>query len=636
MTKQKKDSAPLSKSMSTDSKKRANQKVPTANTHSIVEQLRQQAPSSQTKRRRNAESLLPLSQKSLPSSTQDSELVPMDMELEFDNEPVPFYKQHNDPTNTDDNSEATENADNINKELSCTRVDLRIKVPPHSNPEEKTVQVLQEFLSKLQSFDPKAQIAPWYERCSSLPLQQSTDIVPRPSELEKYFPRIFFKEDGFTWYLGVRLIHSLPIQDLRHDLIRWLKKEGHGMFERMLQVADTAEIGWLVYSTWQMEADVLAQAIEATIKIPVGLRWKQVSQGTKERLPPDQQVKALHIEVALENRVAAQKALLAVYGRKNSGKYPNGIRMRFSLPIHAAHNLNSKAKLERLRARQQVWSKKYEKGFSWEISQLDHSIGKNLPTLRQALLSIMSAADPTFPIFHSVDRSTYKESGICFQFLPELSEEARITISNLVPLMKYKYGPGVLKLFSPSAVEGMEGCKWDPTSGMVIGQFDDEISFLDEDDPMKSFVTSNPTKHANTVNSATTASETVTSESQRLNLQSSTSLLHEMDDDSVSTLGNTTHHKWIAPPPIHLPHPLTQRPTIPLTPNDDASIGSISTLTTRLTTMEAQYNQISGAVQDIKTMLAGLAQATHHSKQYGHPTNATTAGRGLPPTGGGS
>ena len=139
------------------------------------------------------------------------------------------------------------------------------------------------------------------------------------------------------------------------------------MFERMLQVADTSEIGWLVYSTWQMETDVLAQATEDTINIPIGLRWKQISMGNRKKLHSDQQVKALHIEVATENRSVAQKALLATYGRRNTGAYPNGIRLRFALPLHTAHNLNAKAKLERLRARHQVWSKSYEKAFSWKL-----------------------------------------------------------------------------------------------------------------------------------------------------------------------------------------------------------------------------------------------------------------------------
>ena len=566
MKKMTRDTTPQTRTMASEGKKRSSHKPSTPKNTSIVEQLRQQAPSPTTKRRRNDETSNPLSQRSALSSTDASEQAPMNIEFDFNDEPMTIFQPEKEPFDQDDNSAATENVDNINKDLFCTRVDIRIKVPPHTNPEEKTVQVLSDFLLKLQSYDPKVRIAPWHERCSTPPIQSPSDFTPRPSELEKFFPRVFFKEEGFTWYSGTRLIHSLPLPDLRQDMIRWLKREGHGMFERMLQVAETAEIGWLLYSTWQMEAQVLAQAIEDTIKMSIGLRWKQISQGSRERLPVEQQVKALHVEVASENRVAAQKALIAVYGRKNSGKYPNGVRMRFCLPLHAAHNLQSKSKLERLRARQQIWTKKYEKGFSWEISQLDHPISKNQPTLRQALLNIMSTSDPNFPIFHSVDRSTYRESGICFQFLPELAEEARMTISNLVPLMKYKYGSVVLKLFSPSAVERTEGCTWDPDSKTVKGLYDDEINYLDEADPMMAYVASKSTaSKSHTVSTSTSTNTTSTAHHPVTDLPTG-SLLHDMDDDSVSTLGQTTHQRWVASPPIQLPHPLTQRPRIPPLP----------------------------------------------------------------------
>ena len=636
MRKMAKDTPPTTRLMAAENKKRSSHKPLTKNTNSIVEQLRQQVPAQLSKRRKNDEISTSLSQRSSSSPAELDDMDKMDIEFEFDNPPVPVYQREKDDSSTnDDVSETTENIDNINKKLFSTRVDLRIKVPPHTNPEEKTVQVLQELLRKLQSFDNKVHFAPWYENCPNPPLQHPNDFIPRPSELEKYFPRIFFNEEGSTWYSGARIVHSIHFPDLRQDMIRWLKREGHGLFERMLQVPDTAEIGWFLYSTWQMETSVLAQAIESTINMSIGLRWKQISQGTKNRLPPDQQVKALHVEVSLENRVAAQKALLAVYGRKNSGHYPNGIHLRFSLPIHAAHNLNSKAKLERLRARQQVWVKTYEKGFSWEISQLDHPIGKNLPTLRQALLKLMSTTIPSFPLFHSVDRSTYRESGICFQFIPDLSEEARMTISNLVPLMKYKYGPSVLKLFSPAAVERMQDCHWDPATGTVIGQYEDEITYMDEDDPMKTYLhlsTSNPPQA-----SIATPTSPPNSTNPRLPPNGLTSsLMQEMDDDSVSTLGNANHQRWVTTPPLQVPPSLMQRPSLPSAPLDDASIGSISTLTTRLTTMESQYQQISGAVQDIRTMLAGLAQTSHHSNQDEPPTNATTAGQSSPLAGGGS
>ena len=69
----------------------------------------------------------------------------MDMDFEFDNEPMSVYQPKDKTTETDDNSDATKNIENINKELYCTRVDLRIRVPPHTNPEEKQFKYFKTF-----------------------------------------------------------------------------------------------------------------------------------------------------------------------------------------------------------------------------------------------------------------------------------------------------------------------------------------------------------------------------------------------------------------------------------------------------------------------------------------------------------
>ena len=637
MAKSKKDTTTPTKATATDNKKRQTMKPPAKTPSTIVEKLRQQSPAPANKRLRSGSSKVseshPPAQKHTTTILQRRNTS--DSNSDSDSDSVTLFQPDYKEANVDNESVDTEAAENLQKDLYCTRVDIKIKVLTHTNPEEQTVLTLQKFLRKLQYFDPKVQIAPWHEDSRSSPLATSSDITPRPSELEKYFPRIFFKSEGFTWYSGARIIHSIPIQDLRKDMIRWMKQEGHGMFERMLQVAETSEVGWLVYSTWQMEADVLAQAIEDVINIPIGLRWKQINMGTKEKLPLDQQVKALHIEVASENRTAAQKALLATYGRRNTGAYPNGIRMRFALPLHTAHNLNAKTKLERLRARQQVWTKTYDKGFSWEITQLDHPVGNQLPTLRQSLLSIMSKTNPAFPLFHSIDRSNYRESGVCFQFLPEMANEARMMISNLVPMMQHAYGEEVLQLFSTSAIERMDGCQWDPEKEMVIGMFDEEITYLDEADPMKDMLKEKSTTSEQSTKTASTSTPTEFTGNHSTSFSPPPHHFAGLDDDSVSTIGNTTHQRWIPSTQDH--PPLAQRPTTKQSKADDKSTGSVSTLTTRLTTMEVQYQQISGDVQDIKNMLAVLARSpTQHSVQDEAPTNDKSAGQGSTLTGEGS
>ena len=633
MVKPRKDTTAATNLAATDNRRRSTI-MSQKSTSTIVDKLRQQSPAPAQKRLRSGSKKQHESLQATDSKTSTNLQESSTTESNSDSNSVTLFQVDINEEADDSNSADTENADNLQKDLFCTRVDIKITVSAHSNPEEQTVLTLQKFLRKLQYFDPKVQFAPWESVSRTPPIAHYSDLVPRPSDLEKFFPRIFFKEEGFTWYSGARIIHSIPMPDLKKDMIRWMKQEGHGMFERMLQVENTSEIGWLVYSTWQMEANVLAQAIEEFINIKIGLRWKQISMGSREKLSPDQQVKALHIEVASENRTIAQKALLSTYGRRNTGNYPNGIRLRFALPLHSAHNLNAKAKLERLRARQQVWLSTYEKGFSWEITQLDHPVGRKLPTLRQSLLSIMSKTNPAFPLFHSIDRSNYREAGVCFQFLPEFANEARMAISNLVPMMKHAYGENVLQLFSTSAIERMEGCQWDPEKEMVIGLYDEEISYLDDADPMKEMLKTKTTSTSSSTKTTSTVANSDLFESQN-GMFTQPKIFGELDDDSVSTIGNSTHQKWSPIPKF--PTPLAQRQSSKKSQADDKSLSSISTLTTRLTTMEGQYQQISGDVQDIKNLLAVLARTNnHHSAQDEEPTDGKYAGRNKLSTGEGS
>ena len=532
-------------------------------------------------------------------------------------------------TEDDQLSDTTDPMDNTLEKLSDSRVDLKIRAPPSDTPEETTIYMLQQFLIKLKSYDPKLGIAPWQENSTSPPIFSHTDIPSRPSELENFFPRIRFLRTGLTWYSGLRILHTVPIPELRKDMLPWLKEEGHGLFIRTLQAENIVDVGWLVYSTWEMETEALSAAISDTIKIEVGLRWKMISLGIREKIPQEQQVRALHIEVSIENRMAAQKALLAVYGRKNSGTYPNGIRLRLALPIASAYNLNTKAKLERLRSRQQLWSQTYKKGQSWEITQLDYKLNADL-TLRQALTKIMSTTDARFPLFHSVDRSTGKAAGISFQFLPELESEARLMISNLLPYLNHHYGEISNQCFTPSAVERLKECKWDPDTGTIIGAYDEEINFLDEDDIMAQYISTKTPPPGTLPPSQPTTLNPLSTPLKQPSPLNTTAYGH--DDDSVSTLGNHTTRKWSAgPSPSPLRPPTTIPNSIPTTEkpqssSDDRSLGSISTLNTRVNSIEGHMQELTGTMEHIKQMLTLIANPK--ANQDGDPRSLVNAGQG--------
>ena len=549
--------------------------------------------------------------------------------------PVQLQYSDTTPTNMDnteeDNlSDATDPMDNTIEKLSVSRVDIKIKTPPSETPEETTIYILQQLLIKLKSYDPKAGLAPWQEHSSTPPIFSHTDIPSRPSELEIFFPRIRFLRSGLTWYSGVQILHSIPIPELRKDMLPWLKEEGHGLFTRSLQAENIVDVGWFVFSTWEMDTEALSAAISDAIKIEIGLRWKMISLGTRDRIPPEQQVRALHVEVSVENRMVAQRALLAVYGRKNTGAYPNGVRLRFALPITSAYNLNTKAKLERLRSRQQLWSQTYKKGQSWEITQLDSKLSPTL-TLRQALTKIMSTTDARFPLFHSVDRQNGKTAGIAFQFLPELESEARLMISNLLPYLNHHYGEVANQCLTPSAVDRLNECRWDPTAGIIVGNYDEEINFLDEEDLMAQYISTKTPPPSTLPPTQTISNMTPTTPIKSMPPLSSTA--YGNDEDSVSTLGNHTARKWSTghtPSPLRPPLTINNTPPVnvdkPPSPSDDRSLGSVSTLNTRVNSIEGHIQDLSGTMEHIKNMLSLLTNSK--TTQDEDPRISASAGQG--------
>jgi hypothetical protein len=73
----------------------------------------------------------------------------------------------------------------------------------------------------------------------------------------------------------------------------------------MLQVEDSAKIGWFLYSTKEMDTDVLVDKIEDLVGLKVGLQCKIINVGMKENLPG-----ALNVEVNSRFCWEAQRQLI--------------------------------------------------------------------------------------------------------------------------------------------------------------------------------------------------------------------------------------------------------------------------------------------------------------------------------------
>ena len=142
--------------------------------------LTQQPPHSPATPKKNNAKLLHVNSESDDSSTDSP------VQLQYSDTDIKTMELSDD----DQLSEATDPMNNTIKQLSVTRVDLKIKTPPSDTPEETTSYILQQFLSKLKSFDKKASFAPWKANDQTPAIYLPTDMPTRPSEVEIFFPRV--------------------------------------------------------------------------------------------------------------------------------------------------------------------------------------------------------------------------------------------------------------------------------------------------------------------------------------------------------------------------------------------------------------------------------------------------------------
>jgi hypothetical protein len=513
---------------------------------------------------------------------------------------------------SDDLSRSTPDQNNLSqrRHSHCTRLTLKITCPSSGDAEEMILAIFSEFIEELTNSDPTAAILPWKSiHRSKGSLSKATDVPKNLRLIRPYLNKFFIgrtPNSPFTTYPGIHIGHNKSLSDLREDMQMWIQDGDHGLYYKMLQVEDSTEIGWLLYSTKEMDAGALVDEISDLVGVKVGLRWKIIDVGAKGKLPESQRIRALNVEVNSKYRWDAQRKLIEYFGRnlKDLTEYPNGIRLRFVKNKKDAINAIEKGKIDRLRARQNSFLQNIISSVSWDIVQLDYSPKPSQPTLRQMIMSIKSKDD--VPLFHCVDLD-WRGDGFVFQYSPVVKVEAECTINTLLPLLKHKYPDADLdRLFTSETEHRCEGLTFDESKGAVVDNLvNDHLTFLDEENLLGFSFTINPDEPQTPHNEARPSQE------QPL----------YNDSDSVSTLAKPGQASFITPSAAHN----QSFSRIDTRSNDNTSVTSgtstvtmetISTIENRLTTLTTHIQRTDKKFDDIMNYLIS-------SNSGGSSTSAT-------------
>jgi hypothetical protein len=296
---------------------------------------------------------------------------------------------------------------------------------------------------------------------------------------------------GGLKYSNIRIRSSLEPAVLKSGVDWYLNDNRHGLWPAQIQAERVDAILWLLYSSELTDITVLKPAIENEIerrigkRIEVGLRWRNIQlEFSKGPVPPEDIVRAIHIQVEHSVRNEAKSVLQEMYKSKAT-EWPLHLRLRAVPMYDEATNKEAKDNIRPLRSRQQAFNDEVygkRKISSWEIKELDFPSSNSKMTLRDMIMKIAPREEPHSRLFNSVDNLRVNRSTVVFTCTPARESEARTVVAGLVTYLTHVYGNEAAEFFTRDAQIRAAESYWDEKNLCVRNKDDDYVSKLLDDD----------------------------------------------------------------------------------------------------------------------------------------------------------
>jgi len=236
------------------------------------------------------------------------------------------------------------------------------------------------------------------------------------------------------WFKSVHLFSYF-----RDNMRGWLTRFKMGMYDRILQVEQVTTIGWFLYSSQQINREVLQEELSRELDTAVEIRWRHIGAEWDEQIPREYEVSALHVLVEKSQELEAQSLLHALYS-KDSGSYPLDVALRFIPSYVFLPDKKGQTKFKDARMRQSNFTTSMIPAKSWEMEP--RALYAKTPqgfTLRDMIMSICSLKHPEDPLFHTVDQPSNGVQVVLFLHHPADNDYAMQVKAGLLPYLRWKW-----------------------------------------------------------------------------------------------------------------------------------------------------------------------------------------------------
>ena len=370
----------------------------------------------------------------------------------------------------------------VNITLHATTLDSRLT---------ELQQNIDELMSIIIKEDKSAKLLPWKNSNQHKHPAITSSDETTGSFADLYLSRSWLGhiENKHRLYMKLYIGHDKSYANILPALDDWNSHSDRQFKYCMIQAEETTFIGWFLYSTLNIDAGALADAIYDEYKIEVGLRWMDIrmtNQNTK-KTTKTKPVKALHVETEKSKGRSTMETLMKCYGRsfEKTRNFPNGIRLRFCKNLDNAAYKLEKTKLINLRSRQKQLLDETQKSSTDGILDLEVILKEEIKwneetsvttttttNLRNAIMEIKSKYVKETPLFRSVDLA-YNSEEYVFSYHQSMADEAKAMVDYLYPYLLHLYEAKALKkAFDAVHIKEMKSFKYN----VITDEVEDTIA----------------------------------------------------------------------------------------------------------------------------------------------------------------
>jgi hypothetical protein len=362
-----------------------------------------------------------------------------------------------------------------------TRFDVKVSTAATDNALRTLKEELVALITRLKECDPTIVHYPWAESTSEkLPALHTAEQYPTTNtKLKAYFETLYAKQNGGITFSAIYIGHTVTAEELIEEVDMEFRPQQRGLYLRRLQCPHTTDIGWLSYSTRDINIVVLREYLEKKLKIPIDVRWRAIiinTPGQKE-LPRDR-VRAIHLAVEEKHAEYAKEELFTIYSVEAPPELmPLQIKMGLvNVQSKKKQSTTSTETLIYLKARHDTFQKNSRTVYSNDIQALYRSWSKlGQFSLHNCLMAIKSTVHPNRYVFHSVDMDSQQHGQTVFTCHKDLLPEAQAICSGLVLYMQNyvgrQYITTINKCFHKKAVSDAGG-EWNEDTKQVVTKED--------------------------------------------------------------------------------------------------------------------------------------------------------------------